>query len=86
MKYNLNVKDDFFFVSLILIPVAALFKYMFLHAGFALVISLLIYHFMPKIKYIRAQVKGTDFFYYFGLDDLLFFIWDAACGARTKTD
>lgn len=67
MRYDLDVRDAFFFAALILIPVALLFKYMFLHAGVALVISLLIYHFMSKVKYIRVQVKGTNFFYYFGL-------------------
>lgn len=67
MRYDLDVRDAFFFAALILIPVVLLFKYMFLHAVVALVMSLLIYNFMPKVKYIRAQVKGTDLFYYFGL-------------------
>jgi hypothetical protein len=67
MKYKISMSDDLFFVSLILIPVVLLFKYMFLHAAVALVISLFIYHFMPKVKYIRARVKGTSLFYYFGL-------------------
>lgn len=67
MKYDLDVRDAFFFSALILIPVALSFKYMFLHSAVALVISLLIYHFMPKVKYIRARVKGTGLFYYFGL-------------------
>lgn len=67
MKYKISMIDDLFFVSLILIPVVLLFKYMFLHAVLALVISLFIYHFMPKVKYIRARVKGTSLFYYFGL-------------------
>jgi hypothetical protein len=67
MRYDLDVRDAFFFAALILIPVALLFKYMFVHAAVALVISLFIYHFMPKVKYIRARVKGTSLFYYFGL-------------------
>lgn len=67
MKYDLDVRDAFFFAALILIPVALTFNSMFLHAAIALAISLSIYHFMPKVNYLRAQVKGTDFFYYFGL-------------------
>ncbi len=91
MGNRIDVKDAFFFASLIIIPVVLTFKFMFYYSFLSLIVVLLAYYFLPNIKFMRDNVKGTGFFFFTGVSSgfvlggisfligggkgFLFFIW-----------